>query len=305
MSFSLPLAATELAVQFGLDSPAFSPGVPVLAGSATEGFVTAACSGVMGGFTLFQTGDWLLGHAALPAGEALEQNTRQLYLQLLRITAGGQLARVWNYVPRINGSRADGLENYRAFCSGRAAAFCEAWGDDYKRRVPAASAVGANGDQLGIVFVATTRAVRHVENPRQVPAYDYPSEHGPQAPSFARATVVQGPGTSCDVFISGTAAIRGHATQTPRDTTRQLTCTLENLRVISSRCGLGDHLAAGSAEARHFKIYLRDAADLALARAGFETEFRRPDDRVTYLQADICRRDLNVEIEATIIGASR
>ncbi len=305
MSFSLPLAATELAVQFGLDRVAFSPGVPVLAGSATEGFVAGACSGVIDGFTVFQAGDWLLGHAALPAGEALERNTRQLYLQLLRIAAGGQLARVWNYVPRINGNRSDGLENYRAFCSGRAAAFHEAWGDNYKRRVPAASAVGSQGDQVSVVFAATTRAVRHVENPRQVPAYDYPSEHGPQAPSFARATVVGGLGTNCDVFVSGTAAIRGHVTQTPRDTARQLSCTFDNLRVISSRCGLGDDLAAGAAAARHFKIYVRNPADLALARSGFEAEFMRPDDRITYLHADICRVDLNVEIEASIIGASQ
>ena len=63
-----------------------------------------------------------------------------------------------------------------------------------------------------------------------------------------RATVVAGP-QSATVFISGTAAIRGHATIAPHRTRRQLDCALENLAALSAACGLGPGLAAGSGAA--------------------------------------------------------
>ena len=62
-----------------------------------------------------------------------------------------------------------------------------------------------------------------------------------------------------DVFVSGTAAIKGHETVALGDTRCQLEHTLENLRHIFQVAGLGADLRAGPAEARHFKIYLRHA----------------------------------------------
>jgi hypothetical protein len=78
---------------------------------------------------------------------------------------------------------------------------------------------------------------------------------------------------------------------------------LENLREISQVCGLGTGLAEDRAIARHFKVYLRNADDLALVSTSVEERLTTSSDRVTYLRADICRSALNLEIEATIIGA--
>jgi hypothetical protein len=134
-----------------------------------------------------------------------------------------------------------------------------------------------------------------------VPAYHYPIQHGPRAPSFARATVGQEGGRTL-TFISGTAAIRGHETVAPGSFDEQLDCTLDNLRLISTSAGLGEKLAAGSATRRFFKIYLRHARHYAAAKACLEATLFQPGDTVIYLQADICREALDLEIEATLIA---
>lgn len=285
-------------------SPSLSVGVPLLTGNEIEAlFPAAEPAGQVGEFATFSSDEWLLGFAALPSGETLEENAKSLYRQLIRLTRKHHLARIWNYVPGINGSRADRLEHYQAFCSGRAAAFESEWGPGFKSQVPAASAVGSEGANLSVVFAATTQSTRHFENPIQMPAYDYPRQYGPRPPSFARATVVTRTDGMRDVFISGTAAIRGHATFTPGDTRGQLSCTLENLRAIGTACGLGEELPESSSASRSFKVYLRNAGDLDEVAARLKSELLRPSDQVSYLRADICRRDLNVEIEAAIFGA--
>ena len=75
-------------------------------------------------------------------------------------------------------------------------------GGRFEQKLPAASSVGSHGDRLDVIFVAGEAAPRHLENPEQVPAYHYPAEHGPRAPSFARATVASD-GARKVTFISG------------------------------------------------------------------------------------------------------
>ncbi|HXN36113.1 MAG TPA: hypothetical protein VN877_08070, partial [Opitutaceae bacterium] len=120
-------------------------------------------------------------------------------------------------------------------------------------------------------------------------------------PSFARATVVGRAGRP-DVFISGTSAVVGHATVAPNDTSAQLDCTLENLRGICRACGMGEHPSEG--ERRHFKVYLRNAGELPGVARQLERRMLLPGDRVSYLEADICRAALNVEIEVAVRGAA-
>ena len=283
-----------------------STGLPVLHGRPVESlFAAAETGGRAGPFVLARSGDWLLGAGVAPAADgAIEAEARRLYEALFAAARGWKLARIWNYVPAINAPAAEGLETYRAFSRGRSLAFELEFGPGFHAAIPAASAVGTEASALTVVFAATSRAPRHVENPLQLPAYEYPSDHGPRPPSFARATVVPLPAAGrADVFVSGTAAIRGHATVAPDETLPQLACTLENLREISAACGIGSDLARGRAASRHFKVYLRHAADLPAVRAVLERELLESADAVSYLRSDICRRELNVEIEATLMGA--
>ena len=278
--------------------------VPLLSGAADEAFLTGAhFTGSRGGFTLFERDGWSGGVAVLSLRSLaeLEPQTLRLYVQLIELARGRHLSRIWNYVPAINDTGAGGLENYRLFCRARATAFEAAFGRDYSSRLPAASAVGHADLDLVIAFVTSECAPRHVENPRQIPAYQYPPEYGPKSPSFSRATIVPGSqGTT--VFISGTASIQGHATVAPTDTEAQTRNTLENLAEISHACGLGRDLSRHHASRRSFKVYLRHGADLTAVAGQLERALLRPDDVVSYLRADICRRELNVEIEATIVN---
>ena len=294
-------AVPPLRIAFGVDG-VFDAGVPVLAGEAVEElFGPARPAGRVGEVTLFQAGDWLLGAATVPLTTGLEDASHRLYDNIFSATRGRHLARIWNYVPAINQIGPDGLENYRLFCRGRSLAFEQHYGSGFKARLPSASAVGRKPGALTVAFAASPAAPRHVENPLQVAAYDYPGEYGPRAPSFARATVVPGP-AHATVFISGTAAIRGHVTIAPHSTREQLECTLENLRGISGACGLGPDLDQGGDSARHFKVYVRHAADQPMVAAMLEEGFLKGSDCVSYLQADICRASLLVEIEASLFG---
>jgi chorismate lyase/3-hydroxybenzoate synthase len=293
-----------LRITFGADTGGvFDAGLPVLAGETVEDlFGAGRAAGRAGPLSLFAAGDWLLGAATVPAGAGLEQAAHELYRHIFAAAQGRQLARIWNYVPAINETGA-GLENYRAFCRGRSLAFEQHYGREFKVLLPSASAVGSKSGALTVAFAACPGHPRHVENPLQVPAYDYPPDYGPRAPSFARATVVAGP-ASATVFISGTAAIRGHGTVAPHHLGPQLDCALENLAAISGACGLGANLAADSGASRHFKVYVRHAADHPAVARVLQERLLVEGDRVSYIQADICRAALLVEIEASLFGVA-
>ena len=298
---SVTAKSSLLKIAIGQDQAGqFIPGLPLVAGmSVEELFFRARPTGKCGALTLFRVDDWLIGAATLPTTGGLESTSHQLYRDILQTTHGLHLARIWNYVPAINELGPGNLENYALFCRGRSLAFEQQHGSGFTTLLPSASAVGTASANLTVAFAASTHGPRHLENPLQVPAYEYPAEYGPRSPSFARATVVPG-AASATVFISGTAAIRGHATVAPHRLPAQLACTVENLQEISSTCGLGPNLDRNGAATRHFKIYLRHAADQPVVAAALEEKFLIPADRVSYLQADICRASLLVEIEASL-----
>ncbi|HWZ94040.1 MAG TPA: hypothetical protein VNW30_02505 [Opitutaceae bacterium] len=310
MTRAAPLAALPLTIEFGASSVGVAPEpagpglrlpIPLLAGEACEKiFDHMRPAGEKDGFMLFHRGGLIVGCALEPARPDLAAQTERLYQRLIAVSRGRHLYRIWNYVPRINAHLA-GLENYHAFCRGRSLAFEEALGPAFKQALPAASAVGGDDHHLAVIFAAGSTAPRHVENPEQMPAYEYPQEHGPCPPSFARATVVEEDGRRY-AFVSGTSAVKGHATVAPGALEEQLACTLDNLRLISLAIGLGDAFGAEKGFTRHFKIYLRRAEDLAAVRAALEAALLHPGDRVTYLRADICRAALNLEIEAALVG---
>ena len=281
--------------------PALVLDVPCLAGDEVEEiFPPALLVKSESGLSLYRSGELLLGCATERlTGADVDGHTRRAYQRMLAACQGFHLYRIWNYVPRINAVVA-GLEHYRAFCRGRSEVFERSWGSEYKRLLPAASAVGCDDDQVGVVFAAGVERPAHVENPEQLPAYEYPKEHGPRPPSFSRATLAQADNRRL-VFVSGTAAIKGHATVAPGALPEQIACTLDNLRLVSRASGLGEALGAESAWNRHFKIYLRRATELLSARSLLEGTLLQESDRVTWLRADICRAALNIEIEATLV----
>lgn len=276
--------------------------LPVLAGATDELLLAGTdLPRHAGGFTLFGASGLLAGFAVAGPGVELEAAAGNLYDGLFAATRGLRLYRIWNYVPRINAVER-GLENYRLFCRGRSLAFEREFGSGFRKLLPSASAVGSVSGPLALGFLAGDAAPRHFENPRQVPAFDYPPQYGPRPPSFARATAVTLE-SGRHVIISGTAAISGHATVAVGNLDRQLACTLENLALIGATAGAGDAFGPNNSWSRRFKVYVRNAADLARISARLESALLRAGDSVQYLQADLCRSELLVEIEAVLTVA--
>jgi enamine deaminase RidA (YjgF/YER057c/UK114 family) len=286
----------------------FSVAIPPLTDSIREPLFTGLVplSPAAEGLHLYRdiSGDLLVGHTHMPFVAAqLPGHTRRLYARILAACAGRHLYRMWNYLPEINVETA-GLEHYRAFCQGRSLAFEDAFGAGFDRQVPAASVVGNEGDTVDVIFVAGRVVPMHVENPEQVPAYRYPPDYGPRPPSFARATVVDADAYRW-VFVSGTAAIKGHASVARGDLAGQIASTLDNLRLIAHASGADDGLRGGERWSRRFKIYLRHAEDFPVAARLLRGSLLHAADTVVWLRSDLCRSELRIEIEATLARTTR
>jgi enamine deaminase RidA (YjgF/YER057c/UK114 family) len=206
------------------------------------------------------------------------------------------LLRVWNYLPAINRDE-HGSERYRQFNCARQLAL-RACGRGQHGTVPAASALGSPlASPLVVYFLAGRTAPTFVENPRQVSAYHYPREYGRHRPAFSRATLLR-QRTGLALFISGTASIVGHRSLHLGDTAAQTRETLANIEALLAQANRAARGARFELSALACKVYVRRPADLPLVQAELDAALGG-DARVIYLQADICRQDLLVEIEAT------
>lgn len=258
-----------------------------------------------------QSRDYLFATANYPDNNRdIADNTQQHYQNLFELVkqAGfAQMLRLWNYIPDINGNDALGQERYRTFCLGRSLAFSEHF-TDCEAVMPAATGIGSLSGNITIALLAkrTYDNVHHIENPRQIPAYRYPSKYGPRAPSFARATSLNCAARQ-RIYISGTAAVRGSETVFPGDTKQQLNETLKNISALVSGANLSAHGIGPINPIRGYtladlcsvKVYYRYPVDLPTIKAVCERSFSQSADLV-YLHTDVCRADLDIEIEGVI-----
>ncbi len=295
-----PVGATEHALArcvFGADSrgAASHPGLPVLhdtpvceiwrTGESTE-------SGQHDHVAWTRDSRLLFGSLAFPVAGNDRSVTKQAYRQIFACAQDldyPHLLRIWNYLPGINEGSGD-TERYKCFCAGRADAFDEsAFGQG---QFPAGTAIGTqSGQTLTIYFLAARTPGRRIENPRQINAPAYPRQYGPRSPRFCRAMAWPSAGEAT-LLVSGTASIVGHESRHPGDVEAQCRETWRNLEALRQR--------AGAREASALRVYLRHREDLARVR-GLIDNAVAADTPVIYLQADICRAELIVEIEGVYV----
>jgi chorismate lyase/3-hydroxybenzoate synthase len=234
-----------------------------------------------------------------PLYDATEQAYREI-LGTLDALGYSHLIRVWNYVPEINRD-THGTERYRQFNSARQAALL-ASGRPVTGNVSAACALGAAaGSPLVVYFLSSHTAPTFIENPRQLSAYNYPPQYGARSPVFSRAAVLHEP-DGMTLFISGTASIVGHRTIHAGDPAAQTRETLTNIEALLGEANRVTGSEEFTLEALACKVYVRHPSDLPVIQAELRAALG-PTARAVYLQADICRRDLAVEIEATAMVA--
>jgi len=232
------------------------------------------------------------------AGSPLQSVTETAYqslFALLEAQGYTSLLRVWNYFSGIN-AESHHIERYRQFNIGRQEAFL-AHGRSVIDGVPAACALGTAAGGLNIAFLATRSKVTGIENPRQVSAYHYPDQYGPRTPTFARAGLANLGGRDV-LFISGTASIVGHQTLHHGDVAAQTRECLQNIAAVVDEANRQAPHADFQLDRFVFKVYVRNPENLAQVRREMADYFDKPVSAV-FLQADICRADLLVEIEAS------
>ena len=233
------------------------------------------------------------GIADRPPLQAASEAAYDRIFRLLETQKLPHLWRVWNYMADIN-AETHGLERYRQFNVGRQDAFI-AHHRSAIGNVPAACAIGLGGGPLSIAFLAGSVPTVPFENPRQVSAYLYPAEYGPRAPTFSRAALVHPPGQEL-LFVSGTASIVGHRTVHPDDVAGQCREAMANIAAVVAEVNRAARSRPFALDELVYRVYVRHAAHFPVIRDTLAPRVGGAD--VLYVQADICRADLLLEIEA-------
>ncbi|MBO9699915.1 MAG: hypothetical protein J7604_06870 [Sporocytophaga sp.] len=240
-----------------------------------------------------------------PNGHQLEIITFSLYKEMfdfLSLYPGFQFVRIWNYVPLIvqnMDQSAPDIEVYRCFNAGRYKAFQERYGEDMEDwQIPAASAVGALDNFLSIEFFASDAPSLFFENKLQIPAYQYSLKYGKLPPVFSRGSVCELKNETL-LFISGTASVVNEDTAFADNIVAQIKQTFKNIHMLingSNLKGYGLDYEFGFDDLIFLRVYYKYEKDKALIES--EVNKVAPDTcRISYVNTDICRKELVLEIE--------
>lgn len=216
----------------------------------------------------------------------------------------GTIARIWNYVPRILDDADSGLpqqdrERYRQFNAGRRDAW-ESFGPkqrDGSMFLPAATGIGSHNGPLVVECLITSDPVTYIENPRQIPAYNYPPKYGTKPPVFARGSLVKSQDQT-ELYISGTASIVGSSTRHRGNAIAQVKETFKNISTLIGDENLSNYNEKGFelSDIVGLRVYIKDRTQYLLIREEVE-KIIGTDTPIVYVNDDICRPDLLLEIE--------
>ncbi|WP_340114953.1 hypothetical protein [Maribellus mangrovi] len=262
--------------------------------------------------TVFQKGEEqiLIGNVQSNTNESCKINANLAFADLKAIFSAcnfdiKHIVRQWNYLENILGF--DGEEQrYQEFNNVRS----EVYGNAFiENGFPAATGIGMNRGGVIIEFVAVKgpRFVsKAVDNPQQISAHHYSEKVlvGDECilkttPKFERARYFSYDHKN-QIFISGTASIRGEKTIGVDDPALQTEVTIENIKSLYSSEILQE-ISNNNLEPKygHARVYVKNRMDFGVIRKTFKTHFGNLP--VVYIIADICRNDLLVEIEGKVI----
>jgi chorismate lyase/3-hydroxybenzoate synthase len=156
---------------------------------------------------------------------------------------------------------------------------------------------------LTIHFLAARQPGTHVENPRQVSAYDYPRVYGPRSPSFARATLRPSISGS-HLLIAGTASVVGHVSEHIGEPYKQTLEIVHNLNALITHTEQLHGITRGQWYGQAlFKIYLRHPEHFTTINDLLKKQLPSHT-QILYLQGEMCRSELLLEIEG-ILGQEK
>jgi enamine deaminase RidA (YjgF/YER057c/UK114 family) len=291
--------------------PASGASVAALAWYADEGL--QASSGAAG-FASFSQAEleMLFVHASgprQPADSPYDEARGGFDALCRRLDESGwraeDLLRIWIGVPGITEHRGP-QENYQQFNLARKHCFTK-HGLCEPGIPPASTAIGTRDHRLILTALACrplgeTKIV-FLDNPCQVPAYHYDAGHSRVPPLFSRGAAVVN-GRAALVFISGTASIVGPQSVHLGDIALQTRQTLTNIETLLAAADLPRRAESrggpGLESLVCATIYVkrRELAGPAIDECRSRLAAGTP---LVVVEADVCREELLVEIEAIAI----
>ncbi len=216
------------------------------------------------------------------------------------------IVRQWNYIENITGFVGE-YQNYQVFNDARTR-FYE--GGDWRNGYPAATGIGAGACGVVVDFDAVRGGdieVVPLDNGLQVPAHDYSQDvllgaedryfRTRTTPKFERGKAVLSGGSRMS-YISGTASIRGEKSVGVGDVIAQTATTMENIDYLVSPDNLvrnGATMAVGEPRYELLRVYVKQADDMPAVRDYMRSRY--PGVGLLFLNTDVCRSELLVEIE--------
>lgn len=253
--------------------------------------------------------EFTLVSAEVPEARRLDSrefrhSVENTYDNVLRAVGHRRVVRLWNFIPGILDPIDDFDQRYKVFNIGRFSAFTRWFGGsgEFGRQIATASGVGTKSRSLAVQALATSKSAAPIENPRQTPSYRYSGDHGPRPPCFSRAMRVTADAER--LLVGGTASIRGEETVHNGDLSQQLDETILNLAAVVGAglgmenvdCNFADKNAHLLARYRDLRVYCPHRQYFDIVAPRVEMTFHSAA-RLEFVEADLCRPGLMVEIE--------
>jgi hypothetical protein len=257
-------------------------------------------------------------------GDGLEScNTRESSLMAFRqmmsiLKVEGMtldnVIRQWNYVGDILHLKND-FQNYQVFNEVRSDFY-----EKYRivRSFPAATGVGSLYGGFFLDFHAirpgSGTRILPLNNPDQTNAFEYDHEvlvgqdseggNAKKPPKFERAVIM-----TCTeetlLYVSGTASIKGQVTVGIDDVARQTKVTIDNIANMADVVRIRELTGRqdlSSLKLISHRVYIKDRGDYEAVKEACGDNY--PVSSGSFVEADICRNELLVEIEAEFIAIS-
>jgi enamine deaminase RidA (YjgF/YER057c/UK114 family) len=214
--------------------------------------------------------------------------------------AYNNIIRQWNYIPGILSS-ANGMQHYQAFNDVRSNAYDAV---DWITGYPAATGIGVDGTRLSIDLMAFDGfEMNAVTNPDQIDAHIYSDkvlEKGCQpvktTPKFERAKLLQ-INKQPLLFISGTAAIEGEDS-VETSVNKQTELTLQHIHSLCQFAISEVKIPSSKCQVQMLRAYVKYPSDMEQVEKICMEKY--PEAALICVEADVCRDELLVEIEAFV-----
>lgn len=220
------------------------------------------------------------------------------------------IVRQWNYVGNILAVNK-GIQNYQSFNEVRSEYY------DLFRTVsgyPAATGIGMKYGGMILDFYAIKSdgkiKIKTLNNPDQISPCSYnqqvlvgsgSNESGKKHPPLFERAILLINEKNYTLIISGTAAILGQESVGKNDVAKQTLVTIENISKVTDKKRIDQMIGRSDPypiEYSSIRVYIKDKDDFETIKSICLIHF--PLTPIIFIEADLCRDDLLVEMEAVL-----